>query len=291
MGKTNIEWTRNDDGTSGCVWNPTTGCTKVSQGCKHCYAERDWKRLSKIPTTVYAGRDFTNVLCHPERLDQPIRWKRPRRIFVNSMSDLFHEDIPDAFLDQVFAVMALCGQHVFQVLTKRPGRMCDYVNRLSRSEKRLEAAARILGYSFVFDGIFLVSWPLKNVWLGVSCEDQETADSRIPLLLKTDAAIRWISAEPLLGPILIGGTALDWVVCGGESGPSARRFDIGWALQLLDQCQRNAIPFFMKQLGAQATHCDRPWDPVYTTWQHQQDRKGANMQLWPEDLRVREYPT
>lgn len=264
---TGIEWT-------DATWNPTTGCTKVSQGCKHCYAERDWPRLVHLP--AYQGREFTDVACHPERLDQPLRWRKPRRIFVNSMSDLFHESVPDEFIDQVFAVMALAHQHTFQVLTKRPARMLAYMNRLGRSAKILEVGARIVGYTLMHDGICLADWPIPNVYLGVSVEDQVTADERIPLLLQTPAAVRWISAEPLLGPIdlrflqpadppteidALNGThgvirphrgicdRLDWVVAGGESGPKARPSHPDWFRSLRDQCKAAGVPFLFKQWG------------------------------------------
>jgi len=260
--KTSISWTN-------ATWNPVTGCTKVSSACKHCFAERDWTRLAHLP--AYAGRSFTDVACHPERLDQPLRWKRPRMIFVNSMSDVFHEDVPDEFIDQIFAVMALCKQHTFQVLTKRPERMLAYLTRLGKSAKLLDAAARTLGYTFEFQGIYLVSWPIPNVWLGVSVEDQETADARIPLLLASPAAVRWISAEPLLGSIniekyllstydkashdvqmlpgLTRDDKLDWIVCGGESGARSRPMHLDWARSLRDQCDEFSTPFFFKQTG------------------------------------------
>src|SRR3972149_1543422 len=173
-----IEWTE-------ATWNPVTGCTKVSQGCKHCYAERDWPRLAapRAKPNIYTGREFTDVKCHPEKLDIPLRWTKPRRIFVNSMSDLFHEDVPFSFVDDVFTRIAFARQHIYQILTKRPERMLKYFET-----KRLINS--VIG-----------EWPWKHVWLGVSCEDQATADERIPLLLQTPAAVRWISAEPLLGPI------------------------------------------------------------------------------------------
>lgn len=195
QGQTGIVWT--DE-----TWNPVTGCTKVSQGCKHCYAERDWHRLQHLPR--FAGRAFTDVVCHPERLDQPLRWAKPRRIFVNSMSDLFHEDVPDEFIDQVFAVMALAKQHKFQVLTKRPQRMLDYCKTLGRHHEidRVSIAAKRISNKTGFSWRMCdEGWCLPNVWLGVSVEDQATADQRIPILLQTPAAVRWISAEPLLGPI------------------------------------------------------------------------------------------
>lgn len=282
--KTGIEWT-------DATWNPVTGCAKVSQGCKHCYAEREWPRMTKL-VPAYAGRDFTDVRTHADRLDQPLRWKRPRKVFVNSMSDLFHPDVPDEFIDRVFAVMALAPQHVFQVLTKRPERMRDYlssadvVQRVIHQAFKLDCEAgawmnadhNIGGYKIM---------PLPNVWLGVSVEDQAAADERIPLLLDTPAAVRWISAEPLLGPVdasrymwpvharwpakyespeeakaageevtyhrqgLVGAWCkfIDWVVVGGESGPKARPMQGDWARSLRNQCAISGVPFLFKQWG------------------------------------------
>lgn len=178
--KSGIEW-------CDATWNPTTGCTKVSQGCKHCYAERDWPRLAHLPE--YRGRAFTNVAYHPVRLYPPLRWKKLRRIFVNSMSDLFHPDVPDAFIDQVFAVMALAQQHTFQVLTKRPERMLSYLTEHAAGGRHVWPACQEIkmprGRHKSAPG-----WPLPNVHLGVSVEDQETADERIPLLLQTPAVVR-----------------------------------------------------------------------------------------------------
>lgn len=233
MGKTKIEWC--DE-----VWNPVTGCTKVSQGCKNCYAERIFSR-------PYPGRAFTDVRCHPDRLDAPLRMRKPRRIFVNSMSDLFHENVPWSFIDQVLSICERCPQHTFQILTKRPARMRAYFDE-SRKEW----------------------WPLPNVWLGVSVEDQPAADERIPLLLHTPAAVRWISAEPLLGTIDLddeladglhalgcggghdcgcGASGLDWVVAGGESGPKARPSHPDWFRSLRDQCAAAGVAFHFKQWG------------------------------------------
>lgn len=191
-----IQWT--DE-----VWNPVTGCTKISAGCAHCYAEVAAKRF-------WGERKFTDVQCHKDRLDQPLRWRKPRRVFVNSMSDLFHEDVPSIFVDRVFAIMALSPKHTFQVLTKRPSLMHGYLKNLTI--KRLAEAAPIM--EFRAEGLFvditveehleqvMNNVPiLLNVWLGVSVEDQKTANERIPILLDTPAALRFVSAEPLLGPV------------------------------------------------------------------------------------------
>lgn len=250
--KSRIEWTES-------TWNPVTGCSKVSQGCKHCYAEREWPRLSapRPNPNIYTGRQFTDVQCHPERLDQPLRWKKPRMIFVNSMSDLFHEDVPDSFIVDVFNVMAEAKQHTFQLLTKRPERLRDFMCGTS--------------------GAGAMAPPIPNIWYGVSVEDQGTADERIPLLRDVPAAVRWISAEPLLGPInlrhhftgsfgrkimkdnglkrhafwehLMAPASIDWVVVGGESGPSARPTHPEWIRAIRDLCAGAAVPFFFKQWG------------------------------------------
>jgi protein gp37 len=264
-----IEWT-------DATWNPMTGCTKVSDGCKHCYAERDWVRLAapRAKPNVYTGRDFTDVRCHPERLAQPLSWRKPRRIFVNSMSDLFHEEVPDQFIAGVFGVMARTPRHIFQILTKRPERMRVLMLKLLPSEA---IAAACIEQPEVFriplgaDEARRIGldWPLPNVWLGVSCEDQATADERIPLLLQTPAAVRWISAEPLLGSVDIhrwiedftarsigkvfgfdtSGPCINWVIAGGESGPHARPSHPDWFRSLRDQCQAAGVPFFFKQWG------------------------------------------
>jgi len=241
---TKIEWT-------DATWNPVTGCAKVSQGCKHCYAERDWARLVHLP--AYHGRAFADVACHPKRLDQPLIWRRPRRIFVNSMSDLFHPAVPFEFIEQVHEVIRESERHTFQILTKRPGRMLEFWKW--RKEVYLANA--------------YTSTPPRNAWYGVSVEDQATADERIPLLLQTPAAVRWISAEPLLGPVSVGqylsrtnmpglsmlpGFAdplpgIDWVVAGGESGPKARPTHPDWLRSLRDQCKAAGVPFLFKQWG------------------------------------------
>lgn len=245
MMPTKIEWT--DE-----TWNPVTGCTKVSEGCDHCYAETIAHRFAG--TKAYPnGFDVT---LRPERLDQPLRWKRPRKVFVNSMSDLFHKDVPDDYIARVFAVMALAPQHTFQVLTKRPGRM-----RSLLSSEQFESAVFL-----ATEGRF--PWPLPNVWLGTSVENQKWADVRIPLLLDTPAAIRFLSCEPLLGPIdlfawnIDRGTRVDWVIVGGESGPRARPMHPDWARQLRDDCLTAGIPFHFKQWGEWVTEDQAPEDII-----------------------------
>jgi protein gp37 len=193
----------------------------------------------------------------PEKLKEPLSWRKPRRIFVNSMSDLFHEGVPDSFIDYVFAVMAMCPQHTFQVLTKRPARMREYLQMVSdeKDMQRWINAAVDITDSPCAAHIEDRDWPLQNVWLGVSVEDQRRADERIPLLRETPAAVRWISAEPLLGELDITAyfglitQSIDWVVAGGESGPGARPMHPDWARSLRDQCAAAGVPFFFKQWG------------------------------------------
>jgi len=216
--RTAIGWTE-------ATWNPVTGCSRVSPGCEHCYAEALSLRMgwSAKPWTQQNAAE--NVKLHPERLAEPLRWRTPRRVFVNSMSDLFHEQIPDDFLDLVLDVMARAPRHTFQVLTKRPGRMQAYLS--ARNFART---------------------PLPNVWLGVSCEDQRRAEERIPLLRATPAAVRFLSCEPLLSPIQLDGLRdVHWVIIGGESGPSHRPMDIGWAEQIAQTCLVAGIPVYVKQ--------------------------------------------
>ena len=252
--KTKIEWT-------DATWNPVTGCTKVSTGCDHCYAETIATRFAG--TSAYPNG--FQVTLRPERLDQPIRWKRPRRIFVNSMSDLFHTDVPDDYIAKVFAVMAIASRHTFQVLTKRHGRMKALLNSRDFYATVRGHLRNTYGFSEV-DAFGTDLFPLFNAWLGVSVEDQRTADLRIPALLDTPAAVRWLSCEPLLGRTWLTGLlpsdsevlsplgshrrpTIDWVVVGGESGPGARPMHPSWALSLRDQCVAAGVPFLFKQWG------------------------------------------
>lgn len=273
------------------TWNPLRGCTRVSAGCVNCYAESMAARFcgSGQPYEGTINPDTKrwngSIKLVPEHLQDPLRWKRPRMVFVNSMSDLFHEDVPDEFIDQVFAVMALAPQHTFQVLTKRPERMREYFEHHFTRSKCGRLAGDITGRrdDCAGTGDVLVSnmqFPLPNVWLGVTVENQEAADERIPLLLQTPAEVRWVSMEPLLGAVDLrqvmakqgdsdwifrydaltgfrghkcGGTEnnprLDWVVVGGESGPNARPMHPDWARSLRDQCADAGVPFLFKQWG------------------------------------------
>jgi protein gp37 len=287
--KTKIEW-------ADASWNPTTGCNKVSSGCKHCYAQREWLRLSANPQTRYFGRRFTEVACHPDVLSAPLRWRRSRRIFVNSMSDLFHEDIPDAFVDQVFAVMLLSARHQFQVLTKRPDRMAGYFARGALYEGILRAAdswrdrfPHLPNVGISDPRERLPSW----IWLGVSVENQATAEARIPLLLQTPATVRWISAEPLLGPLRLNSStpdwlrglgSLDWVVAGGETGPNARPMHPDWVRSLRDQCRASGTAFFFKQWGE--------WAPICALDEKTQDRfyrSNRRAREWEDQKIVDDY--
>jgi protein gp37 len=276
MSTSSIEWTET-------TWNPITGCDRVSPGCDNCYALGMAKRLKAMGSEKYqtdgdprtSGPGF-GVAMHSDVLTQPLRWKHPRTVFVNSMADLFHQAVTDDYIAQVFAVMAATPQHTYQILTKRHGRMRSLMGNedfaaqamdLSLVVKEVPVGARPHGDT----------WPLPNVWLGVSVEDQKRADLRIPALLMTCAAVRFLSCEPLLGPVDLtkvawtggGGTHLDvvhgrhgvsdvwatqakhvdWVIVGGESGPGARPMHPVWATSLRDQCRSADVPFFFKQWG------------------------------------------
>lgn len=245
MGKTSIEWT-------DASWNPIVGCTEVSPGCANCYAARlastrlrnhpDYRSLAihrseKKYGTNFPGRrvEWTGMVRFlEERLEEPLHWRTPRRIFVCDMGDLFHAGVHGDWIDQIIHIMDQCPQHTFQILTKRAQRMHDLLRHYPMAEK-------------------------KNVWLGVSVENQHFADERIPLLLDTPAAVRFLSCEPLLSAIGVSPyfvfpvgadiARLHWVICGGESGPHARAMHPDWARSLRDQCQAAGVPFFFKQWG------------------------------------------
>ncbi|GMV07400.1 MAG: hypothetical protein AMXMBFR53_36750 [Gemmatimonadota bacterium] len=312
-----IEWT-------DTTWNPLAGCTPVSEGCRNCYAANHARRLAGNPNPKVSGpyegtartagdgrAVFTGrVNLIPERLEEPLRWRKPRRVFVNAMSDLFHPDVPLEFVDRVFAVMALCPQHTFQVLTKRPERMAEYflpIGQTNRSDWVWAEMGRRLNRS----RLAYPKWPLPNVWLGTSVENQAAADERIPHLLRCPAAVRFLSCEPLLGPVGLRpwlrhahirtdmATGKDyrypapihWLIAGGESGRGARPCDVAWLRSLRDQCAAAGVPYFLKQMGA---------DPGYTgaggPGTHSpirlllRDPKGGDPEEWPHDLRVREFP-
>ncbi len=290
---TGIEWT-------DATWNRIVGCSVTSPGCTHCYAMRQAMRIERMqPGSHYAGLTqpskagpvWTGKLAlAPEHiLTAPLRWKRPRKIFVNPMSDLFHEDVPDAWIDEMFAVMALSPQHTFQVLTKRSARMRSYMTspgtagRIARvlidncvlrrtwNVKLERLPTRTIGDIDLPDDID-IAMPLPNVWLGVSCEDQTRADERVPDLLATPAAVRFLSIEPMLGPVNIADAmttdaarrvlfaqlengqidkrgSLHWIIVGGESGPGTRPMHPDWARDIRDQCAAAGVAFHFKQWG------------------------------------------
>jgi len=213
-----IEWTE-------MTWNPVSGCTKVSPGCMNCYAERMAKRLKAMGAARY--QDGFALRTHESALQEPLRWKSPRKIFVNSMSDLFHKDVPLEFIQRAFEIMGRCPQHQFQILTKRAGRLRELAPGLN--------------------------WA-PNIWMGVSVEDQKRSRRAVDLSY-VPAHIRFLSIEPLLGPIKqLPLDGIHWVIVGGESGPGARSVDPRWVDDLLDQCRAKAVPFFFKQWGGVQKH-------------------------------------
>ncbi|MHB1065621.1 MAG: DUF5131 family protein [Georgenia sp.] len=316
------------------TWNPIRGCTRVSEGCRNCYAEGVAARFSG-PGLAYeglvrrtsAGPRWTGAITVvDDHMADPLRWTRPRRIFVNSMSDLFHEKLSDEQIARVFAVMYLAHQHTFQVLTKRATRMREVLTSPRFYRLVLDHAdAFRQDFPRKHGGIVGISDPTKfphaNVWLGVSVENQQAAEERIPHLLETPAALRWLSCEPLIGPLdlslarwLHSGlpvnarAGIDWTVIGGESGPSARPFDLDWARDLVRQCRGSGVRPFVKQLGAVPCVSVERWrDPNSFENRMQPDprrdtappgtvrmwlkaKAGGDPAEWPEDLRVREFP-
>ena len=254
---TKISWT-------DASWPVMTGCTHLSEGCNHCYAAKLTSgRLKHLPAyegLAEHGMFNGQVRLLPDRLDWPLHWRKPRKIFVADMGDLFHDGVPDRYIARVFGVMARAPQHTFQVLTKRHSRMRSLLNN-AEWVWSMQCAALEHGFT-VPGGIELnpqhIPWPLPNVWLGVSAENQRWADIRIPALLDTPAAIRFVSAEPLLGPIrmrasLMAGAALEprdginWVIAGGESGPGHREMDPGWLESIVTQCRNAGTAVWVKQ--------------------------------------------
>jgi protein gp37 len=268
---TNIEWTDSS-------WPVVTGCSRVSEGCTRCYAERlTATRLRNVPAykdlavlnSNGEARWTGEVRLNEKVLEDPLHWRKPRRIFVSQMSDLFHEKCRGEWIADIFGVMARCPQHIFQVLTKRPENMKEFLADLLGVIRSIKPNAAPF---------------LPNVWLGVSVEDQKTADERIPILLQTPAAVRWVSYEPALGPVdfipyldpscaafnRLENARVDWVVCGGESGPGARPMHPDWARVVRDQCAVAGVTFFMKQM------CERG--------------RKIPFEKFPKDLQIREYP-
>jgi protein gp37 len=324
---TKIEWAES-------VWNPVTGCTVLSPGCSKCYAMRMASRLEAMGKPQYQGTTKKvnrlpvwagKINLIESALTIPLKRQKPTVWFVNSMSDLFHEAVAFEYVDRVFAVMALCPQHTFQVLTKRSERMAEYVADRSTpgSGAYVGGASRTLvgGYEQVLRHVyrmepatqetltphdFIKRWPLPNVWLGTSVEDQKRADERIPHLLRCPASVRFLSCEPLLGPIDIRPwlSDLDWVIEGGESGFGARRYDVSWGRFLQTQCRQAEVAYFRKQMGAYVyddhttSACSFPpemcWPEGTKTDYHRimlKDSKGGKMEEWPPDMRCRQFPT
>ena len=354
---TKIEWTQGDDGAAGETWNSIRGCSRISPGCGGgrgqggCYAERQAARQSgaggAYEGLVRLGRQGPRwtgkVVVVADKILEPLHWKKPRRIFVNSMSDLFHERLSNAEIAAVFCVMAEARQHTFQTLTKRATRMREWFAWLwtrmlkaradnpGTSVEACYAEALISAASMVpslpdMRSIVKspIQWPLPNVWLGVSVEDQQYADERLPELLRCPAAVRFVSYEPALGPVelapwlrgfcpqcnaawqpqdkaetlcgpcggyveLQGPRRLDWIIVGGESGPGSRPFNIAWARSVVRECKEAKVACFVKQLGRKpverstnAMACEVPMPLV--------SRKGNDMDEWPMDLRVRQWP-
>ncbi|MEU2996846.1 phage Gp37/Gp68 family protein [Streptomyces sp. NPDC006995] len=328
-----IEWTEQ-------TWNPTTGCDRISPGCDNCYALTMAKRLKGMGSAKYqtdgdprtSGPGFA-LATHPDTLTEPLRWKKPRKVFVNSMSDLFHARVPRDFLAQVFAVMAATPQHTYQILTKRPERAARILTDLctcgtghppgEHFRSSMEWAATPHSPTYVpglEHGIYHRSgWPLPNVWIGTSVENQKYADLRIPALLKTPAAVRFLSCEPLIGPVDLsdyvsrpcpcchgeghdescapcydlgcngGGFVHDlhWVIAGGESGPGARPLHAEWLADILTDTQQAGVATFVKQLGTVWAR-DTYWGGKSIAAHG--DTKGGDPTYWPGELRIREYP-
>lgn len=312
MADTAIQWTDK-------TWNPTTGCTRVSAGCKNCYAfelhdmRHAAHKAGKDVPKQYA-KPFTELQMFDERVNDPKSWRKPCRVFVNSMSDLFHKDVPDQFIDSVFRTMIDCPRHTFQILTKRPERMQKYVGARWGQHYGKEYP------------------PPANVWLGVSVENRKALDEREPLLIQTPAAVRFLSCEPLLGPLefsnvtkrsdcvqQLGKPALNgihWVIVGGESGHGCRPCNPQWVRSIVNQCKVVGVPVFVKQMGGNIVTRNDMIEDAFNDgesgWpdpnvEHNihgyreeyqgadcrvrlRDKKGGNPSEWPADLRVREFP-
>lgn len=324
---TSIEWT-------DVTWNPVRGCARVSSGCEHCYAERVAYRFGQKPDSPYEGltmlgkrgpRWAGRARFVPAMLGAPLRWRKPRRVFVNSMSDLFHEDIQDQQIAAVFGVMAACPQHTFQVLTKRPDRMAQWFAWHAQQVRSRHGGywepwrvceSEAVEYLPELPATGCLSeWPLSNVWLGVSCESQRTAAERVPQLLRCEASVRFVSAEPLLEHVSLRGLhnwahgscrarasgpgssprRIDWVIVGGESGPGARPCNLDWIRSIVQQCAAARVPCFVKQLGARPVLSLDAADVPGVGGDGcpsgpSRDSKHGDLSKWPADLRVRQFP-
>ena len=337
MNKTSIEWThRPETGgeAGGFTWNPIrakaavpnghragTFCTRISPGCLHCYASTINKRFGNGLEFTVPNLEKVEFFIDEKILAEPLRRKKPATIFVGDMFDLFHEAIPQELIAMVFGVIASAGWHTFQVLTKRATRMQALIADVS--EESFGCSVNEEWYVNRLNGVDgLWNWPLPNLWLGVSVESQQYADERIPLLLQTPAAVRFLSVEPMLEAVDLENlpsasgigrhlnclnnsgvdsgveiaSKIDWVICGGESGPGARPFNLAWAEYLQEQCKVAGVAFFMKQMGSFPFNGSKivGRDRINGATLHQRirlkDSKGGDMSEWPEHLRVREFP-
>lgn len=282
-----IEWT-------DATWNPTRGCTKVSPGCKHCYASTFAERFRGVDGHPY--EDGFDPRMVPAQLALPLVWRKPKRVFVNSMSDLFMDEVADEYLEAVFGVMQAAGHHTFQVLTKRAERMRAFMSGASAER----CAAELCAGEYIDLGVFRSpegrrdrlkhdppgwTWPPRNAWLGVSVEDRKYGVPRIEHLRATPAAVRFLSVEPQLedlGELDLSG--IHWVIVGGESGIGARPLNVAWARRVVEQARAQRVPVFVKQLGR------KPMAESGLVPLHLKHRKGADPSEWPEDLRVQEWP-
>ncbi len=300
MGKTKIEWTEYS-------WNPVSGCTPISEGCQNCYARRMANRLRG--RCGYPKENPFKVTLHPERLDEPLKWRKPRKVFVCSMSDLFHPDVPFHYISNIFDIMCSwrwpnkeaerIGDeslledpgHTYMVLTKRPERVQDWLQWLFE----YWPGDSPVNVNLSAEGHFG-----RHIWFGVTVENQQRADERIPILLQIPAAVRFVSVEPMLGPIYLSGLncgvyrpwldfvaypqnrgLLSWVICGGESGPGARPMHPDWARSLRDQCQSAGVPFFFKQWGEYCSPSQMPPD-TFREWDIQH-----GTEIWDDEPRWR----
>lgn len=318
--KSSIEWT-------DATWNPTRGCTEVAPGCAHCYAKVFAERFRGVPGHPYE-QGFDPRLA-PDKLAEPLKWKKPRKIFVDSMSDLFHEEFPFEYIAACFGVMAAANHHTYQILTKRPERAAEFfrwVASMKLPTITLPYSARLLCAVQASErigrqiGCLSQLWPLPNVWIGTSIANQTDADKNIPQLFQIQAAVRFLSIEPLIGPIdltnidgvdylaghdfeSIGDIRdfgdlsktehprpLDWLIVGGESGHGARPCNVGWIRSIVAQCKAAGVPVFVKQLGSNPLCLCGCGEALQKGEVRLRDRKGGDWSEWPESVRVREFP-
>jgi protein gp37 len=298
VNKTSIEWTHRPEtggADGGFTWNPIrarlkgaspkarsgTACTKISPGCANCYASTINRRFGTGLEFTVPNLEKIEFFIDERILAEPLKRKKPATIFVGDMFDLFHEAITFSLIERVFTVACAANWHTLQLLTKRADRMFEFFAQWSRMTRD-------------FGPLWPNMWPQKHIWPGVSVESQKYADERIPLLLQTPAGVRFLSVEPMLEAVDLGDykpldVYIDWVICGGESGPGARPFNLAWAESLMEQCKDAGVPFFMKQIGSNPVNSAtaRLLPKAHST---ERDRKGGDPSEWPEHLRVRQFP-